>query len=68
MIAYMVTIRPGTRERFIDSVWILEENAHKRSMDLINEFARCGFSTTGEDRWAVKRSTCEIEDAKLGNE
>jgi hypothetical protein len=69
MRAYIVTVRPGTSDRYTDTIWISQEKAEQRVCDLIAEFQRRGKLPKNEsvhEGWAAWTSEAEIEDATLG--
>lgn len=69
MIAYIVMVRPGSPDRYTDSIWVLRENADRRANALAEEFIRRGRPTmVGQEigDWRIWVSPVEIEDAKMG--
>jgi len=66
MRAFVVTIRPGTSDRYTDSVWLSEDHANQRVSDLTEEFARRGKGSVStkatNEGWAVWVSGITIQD------
>jgi hypothetical protein len=68
MIAHMVTVRPNSSERYMDSIWLSESSALARVDALIGEFVRRGNSAqrvVTSEGWAAWVSECTIEDASV---
>ena len=61
MRAYIVGVRANS-DRYSDSIWVQKENATRRTLQLTNEFARRGMSTTF---WFATITECEISDADI---
>ncbi len=72
MIAWVVTIRPGTHDRFTDSVWLSEIHADERVLDIANEFNRrgkgCEAGKIVSDGWGVWKSSIHIQDGFISEE
>lgn len=66
--AYIVTVRPGMPDRYTDSIWISKNNADRRAIDLVQEFARRGNDAVNEAAnvgWAAWTTTIQMEDAVI---
>jgi len=68
MTVYIVTIRPGTSDRYTDSIWIDEYHAGQRVADLVQEFRRRGNSAEPRpmsNEWAAWVTTATVPDGSL---
>lgn len=69
MKAFIVTIRPGSADRYTDSVWLSPAHANERVADLVDEFQRRGkgkVSTEATNEgWATWVSPITIQDGYI---
>lgn len=75
MIAYIVTVRPASSNRYTDSVWAEQSHAIERAHGLRAEFQRRGWSTkqaddstfvgADSDKWGAWVTEIVIQDACL---
>jgi hypothetical protein len=67
--AHVVTVRPGTSDRYTDSIWIEFSNAERRAQDLRNEFARRGHGSPSSKAcsqgWGAWITSIMIEDGAI---
>ena len=67
--AYIVTVRPNTRERYTDSQWIDKNRAESRVLDLVTEFNRRGWggkTVAATEGWAAWVTPVTIQNTELG--